>query len=296
MWTQWTLPYKVGLLKAMLHDFELGQFWDGFEGTVSRGSAPLQFYLRGAHGEVELRVFPQYGLLAVDYSASIAGFVFRDGDSLDVYLKKVAVPLGISEWTVKQVWHNATLSDDLLRKRKCDCINPASAIADIPGRMTTSKERGVLLACGRDTGPGLDAMSPPMREESSLRVVRCAAALTRMLTGRGYERVSRQESADVMISEKDVAGLEDLELSKVPDAIDTACMARNAIALRALLKSGGRPRQGAYDVCLSNKDSACMAELAKVLGPTAEQLHAIARALPLDEFVKVHAALVRKSQ
>lgn len=290
MWTQWTLPYKVGLLKALLHDFELGQFWDGFEGTVSRGSAPLQFYLRGAHGEVELRVHPQYGLLAADYSTSIAGFVFRDGDSLDTYLKKVAVPLGVSAWTVNQVWHNATLSDDLLRKRKCDPINPADAMADIPGHMTTSKERGVLLACGRET----DIMTPPMREESSLRLVRCAAAISRFLTGRSYERIPPAESAHVMISEKDVAGLEELEPSKVPDAIDTACMARNAIALRALLKNGGRPRRGAYDVCLSNKDAACMAELAKVLSPTAEQLHAIARALPLEEFVKVHAALTRK--
>lgn len=257
----------------MISDFEIGQFGDGFYGKVSRGRATLQFYLTGEFGDVTMQVYPSAGLMLVTSKVP-----------LGQYLKTVAKSLGIDPWDV--TWEYRDLAA-ILKERDCEPVLMSAVISELPWALTTFKERGIMIACGCDVAPDDSLPKPEVSPPWVLPGVNTAMAFFRDLVPWTTSEQAIDYSVDRMIRDGDCLGLADAQVADVQDAIDKACMARNVVALRGLLKKGA-PRQTAYDHCLANKDVPCMSALAAVLPPTGEQLHAIARAVALHDFLKIH--------
>jgi hypothetical protein len=256
-----SLPYRAGLLRSFIDDFEIGQFGDGFFGKVSRGRATLQFYLTGDFGNVTLQVYPLAGLMLVSSKVP-----------LGEYLKAAAKQHGIDPRDV--VWEYRDLAC-VLKERNCEPVLLSAVISELPWALTTFKERGIMIACGCDVTAD-DSL--PQKEVSPPWVV--PGVNTALAFFRDLVPWATSEPPAI-----DCMGLE--------DAIDRACMARNVVVLRGLLKQGA-PRQTAFDHCLANKDVPCMSALAAVLPPTGEQLHAIARAVSLHDFLKIHNSMAKR--
>lgn len=268
-----SIPYRAGLLRSFIDDFEIGQFGDGFFGKISRGRATLQFYLTGDFGDVTLQVYPSAGLMLV--SSKVA---------LGEYLKAVADRHGIAPWDVR--WDFRDLAT-VLKECTCEPVLLGDVVAELPWALTTYKERGVMIACGYDVTTD-DSL--PQKETSPPWVVpgvNTALAFFRDLVPWTVSEPAIDYSVDRMIRDGDCLGLAEADVADVQDAIDKACMARNVVVLRGLLKKCA-PRQTAFDHSLVNKDVPCMSALAAVLPPTGEQLHAVARAVSLHDFLKIY--------
>jgi hypothetical protein len=272
-----SIPYRPGLLRGIIDDFEIGQFGDGYFGKVSRGKVTLQFYLTGDFGEATLQVHASAGLMLVSSKLH-----------LSAYLKAVAERHGIDKWDVH--WEYLDLAS-ILRERQQAPTDVSEVVQELPWALTTSKERGIMIACGcgdPDDSLPQPEVSPPW----VLPGVNTAMAFFRDLIPWADATTPIDYSVDRMIRDGDSLGLEEAEVADVQDAIDKACMARNAVILRQLLKRG-TPRQDAWHHCMANKDVPCMTALASALPPTGEQLHAIARSLDLADFLKLAEALPR---
>lgn len=249
-----SIPYRPGLLRSFIDDFEIGEFGDGFFGKISRGRATLQFYLTGNFGDVTLQVYPSASLMLVSSKVPLGR-----------YLKAVAERHGIDQRDVR--WEIKDLAC-VLKERGCEPVMLSVVVSELPWALTTFKERGIMIACGYDVTT--DA-SLPQKETSppwAVPGVNTALAFFRDLVPWTPSEPTDREG--------------------VEDAIDQACMARNVVVLRGLLKKGA-PRQTAYDHCLA--DVPCMSALAAVLPPTGEQLHAIARAVSLHDFMKIYNSI-----
>ena len=261
----YSIPYRAGLLRSLIDDFEIGQFGDGVFGRVSRGRATLQFYLTGDFDDVTLQVHPSAGLMLVSSQMP-----------LGPYLKTIAKQLGVDPWNV--VWEIRDLAS-ILRDQTREPVDLSTVIAELPWALMTSKERGIMIACSSDVIADDSLPQPEVSAPWIVPGVNTALAFFRDL-------VPWTAEPAIDYSVRDDAGLAAATVADVQDAIDKACMARNAVVLQSLLKKGA-PRQGAFDHCLANKDVACMTALAAVLPPTGEQLHAIARCVSLPDFMRV---------
>lgn len=273
-----SIPYRPGILRGMIDDFEIGQFGDGFFGKVSRGKATLQFYLTGDFGEVALQVHASAGLMLVSSKLP-----------LSEYLKAVAQRHGLNTWDVRWEFQDLAV---ILRERKQAPADLCSIVAELPWALTTFRERGIMIACGRaeaDDSLPQPEVSPPW----VIPGVNTAMAFFKDLVPWSESAPPIDYAIDRMIRDGDRHGLEEADVADLQDAIAKACMARNAVVLRQLLKRGA-PRQDAYDHCLANKDVPCMSALAAVLPPTGEQLHAIARAFSLPDFMKIYNSTTKR--
>jgi hypothetical protein len=273
-----SIPYRPGLLRGMIDDFEIGQFGDGYFGKMSRGKATLQFYLTGDFGDVTLQVHASAGLMLVSSKLP-----------LSAYLKAVAERHGIDPWDVH--WEYQALAE-ILRERKQEPADVSEVVAELPWALTTFRERGIMIACGSADEADDSLPQPEVTPPWVIPGVNTALAFFKDLIPWSDAATPIDYSVDRMIRDGDCMGLEEAKVADVQDAIDKACMARNAVVLRNLLKRG-TPRQDAWHHCMANKDVPCMTALAAALPPTGEQLHAIARSLSLPDFLKVAEALPR---
>jgi hypothetical protein len=273
-----SIPYRAGLLRSMIDDFEIGQFGDGFFGKVTRGMATLQFYLTGDFGEATLQVHPSAGLMLVSSKVP-----------LGEYVRAAAKRHGIDPWNV--AWEYRDLAS-ILKERKCDPVSVSAVVSELPWALTTFRERGIMIACGCDVIADDSLPQPVVSPPWIVPGINTALAYFRDLLPWSPEPAI-DYSVDRMIRDGDDLGLAVTKVTDVQDSIDKACMARNAVVLRSLLKKGV-PRRDAYDHCLANKDVTCMSALAAVLPPTGEQLHAIARCLSLPDFMKVYNSSTKR--
>jgi hypothetical protein len=274
-----SIPYRAGLLRSFIDDFEIGQFGDGFFGKISRGRATLQFYLTGDFGDASLQVHPSAGLMLVSSKVP-----------LGEYVKAAVQRQGMDPWDV--TWEYRDLAA-ILKERKCEPVSLSAVVSELPWALTTLKERGIMIACGCEVVADDSLPQPEVSPPWVVPGVNTALAFFRDLVPWATSDQQIDYSVDRMIRDNDCAGLASAQVADVQDAIDKACMARNVVVLRGLLKKGA-PRQTAYDHCLANKDVPCMSALAGVLPPTGEQLHAIARCLTLPDFMKVYNSTTKR--
>lgn len=267
-----SLPYDARMLRSMLSDFEIGQFGEGLYGKICRGRAALQFYLRADSGDITVQIHASSGLMLVS-----------SGPPISAYLRSVAKRHGVSTWDIH--WEYDDLAR-ILSKRRYEPVEIAAVLQELPWSMLTFKERGILIACGRNIAAD-DSL--PQDEVPPLSSVGTALAFFKDLIPWTAPKVPIDYTLDRMIRDCDT-DIASERIADIQETINRACMARNAVILRLLLRKGP-PSHAAYDPCIANKDATCMEALAKVLLPTGEQLHAIARVLELPDFMRVYRAM-----
>lgn len=131
-----SIPFIIGLLRSMIDDFEIGHFGDGFFGKIYRGRATLQFYFTGDFGEVTLQVYPPRGVILISSNVELRH-----------YLKAVGKQHGIESYDV-------ALEAPTSIRQKYEPVDLSTVISEIPWALMTSKERGIMIACGKDFSDG----------------------------------------------------------------------------------------------------------------------------------------------